>query len=69
MIQILRQLQMEKVQIDPLSGKLFQTGVIKPKAFVEYGASNLQDGRYPFYLVSKPSVKGELTIISSPAKK
>lgn len=54
---------------DPLSGKLFQTGVIKPKAFVEYGASNLQDGRYPFYVVSKPSVKGELTIISSTAKK
>jgi hypothetical protein len=53
---------------DPLSGKLFSIGAIKPKAFLEYGASNLQDGRYPFYLQSEPNVKGEL-IVTSSAKK
>jgi len=54
---------------DPLSGKLFSIGAIKPKAFIEYGASNLQDGRYPFYLQSQPNVKGELTVVSSSVKK
>jgi hypothetical protein len=53
---------------DPLSGKLFSIGAINPKAFLEYGASNLQDGRYPFYLQSEPNVKGELVVIS-PANK
>jgi hypothetical protein len=53
---------------DPLSGKLFSIGAIKPKAFLEYGASNLQDGRYPFYLQSEPKVKGELTVASSGRK-
>ena len=50
---------------DPLSGKLFTIGPIQPKAFLEYGASNLQDGKYPFYLQSDPSVKGELTVAST----
>jgi hypothetical protein len=54
---------------DPISGKLFSIGAIKPKAFIEYGASNLQDGRYPFYLQSQPNVKGELTVVSSSIKK
>lgn len=53
---------------DPLSGKLFSIGAIKPKAFLEYGASNLQDGKYSFYLQSDPNVKGELTV-ASPARK
>jgi hypothetical protein len=53
---------------DPLSGKLFSIGAIKPKAFLEYGASNLQDGRYPFYLQSEPNVKGELTVVASAKK-
>ena len=53
---------------DPLSGKLFSIGAIKPKAFLEYGASNLQDGKYSFYLQSDPNVKGELTVASSARK-
>jgi plastocyanin len=32
---------------DPLSGKLFDTGVIKPKDFAEFVASNLNPGKYP----------------------
>jgi plastocyanin len=47
---------------DPLSGKLFDTGAIKPMAFIEYGASNLQQGKYPYYLTSEPNVKGELIV-------
>lgn len=53
---------------DPLSGKLFSVGAIKPKEFLEYGASNLQDGKYPFYLQSEPNVKGELVVVSSANK-
>jgi hypothetical protein len=54
---------------DPISGKLFTIGPIQPKAFLEYGASNLQDGKYSFYLQSEPNVKGELTVVSSSVKK
>jgi hypothetical protein len=53
---------------DSLSGKLFSIGAIKSKAFLEYGASNLQDGKYPFYLQSEPNVNGELTVASSAKK-
>lgn len=47
---------------DPLSGKLFGTGSIEPRSFIEYVASNLQPGTYSFYLPSDPSVKGELVV-------
>ena len=47
---------------DPLSGKLFNTGNIEPRGFIEYVASNLQPGTYPFYSASDPSVKGELVV-------
>ena len=47
---------------DALSGKLFNTGNIEPRGFVEYVASNLQPGTYPFYSASDPSVKGELVV-------
>lgn len=47
---------------DPLSGKLFDTGSIEPKGFIEYVASNLQPGTYSFYTTSDPSIKGELVV-------
>jgi hypothetical protein len=47
---------------DPLSGKLFHTGAVKPMSFIEYTASNLQQGKYSFYLESDPNVKGELIV-------
>jgi plastocyanin len=53
---------------DPLSGKLFDTGVIKPMAFIEYGASNLQQGKYPYYLPSEPNVKGEIIVSAAGGK-
>jgi plastocyanin len=47
---------------DPLSGKLFDTGIVNPGAFTEYVASNLQPGNYPYYSTSDPSVRGEIII-------
>jgi len=47
---------------DPLSGKLFNTGMINPKSFAEYVASNLQPGKYAYYSTSDPSVKGEIVV-------
>jgi plastocyanin len=47
---------------DPLAGKLFSTGPIQPKGFVEYVASNLQPGTYSFYSTSDPSAKGRLVV-------
>jgi plastocyanin len=47
---------------DPLSGKLFDTGIVNPGAFIEYVASNLQPGNYPIYSTSDPSVRGEIII-------
>ena len=49
---------------DPLSGKLFNTGNIEPRGFVEYVASNLQPGTYPFYSAYDPSVKSPTGIIT-----
>ena len=47
---------------DQLSGKLFNTGTIEPRGFVEYVASNLQPGTYPFFSMSDPTAKGELVV-------
>lgn len=47
---------------DQLSGKLFDTGTIEPRGFVEYVASNLQPGTYPFFSLSDPAAKGELVV-------
>jgi plastocyanin len=47
---------------DQLSGKLFDTGTIEPGGFVEYVASNLQPGTYPFFSMSDPAAKGELIV-------
>jgi hypothetical protein len=47
---------------------LFDTGVIIPVAFIEYGASNLQQGEYSYYLTSEPNVKGELIVSAAGGK-
>jgi plastocyanin len=47
---------------DPVAGKLFDTGDVAPKGFVEYVASNLQPGSYPFFSASDPSVKGIIVV-------
>jgi plastocyanin len=47
---------------DPLAGRLFGVGPIQPKGYIEYVASNLQPGTYPFYSNHDPSIKGELVV-------
>ena len=47
---------------DQLSGKLFDTGMIEPRAFAEYVASNLQPGTYPFFSMTEPAARGELVV-------
>jgi plastocyanin len=48
---------------DPLSGKLFDTGLINPKGY-EFVASNLNPGKYPYYSIKDPSLKGEIIVMS-----
>jgi plastocyanin len=50
---------------DPLSGKLFNTGLINPRGFIEYVAHNLQPGKYAYYSTSDPSVKGEIIVVAT----
>jgi plastocyanin len=50
---------------DPLSGKLFNTGMINPKGFAEYVATNLMPGKYAYYSTSDPSVKGEIVVVTN----
>ena len=47
---------------DPMAGKLFNTGVIKPKGFVEYVPENLI-GNYSFYSSNDPQIKGQLVVV------
>jgi plastocyanin len=47
---------------DPLSGKLFNTGVLKSKEYAEFVAANLNPGTYPYYSSTNPSVKGQIVI-------
>jgi len=49
---------------DPLSGKLFDTGLINPKGYAEFVASNLNPGKYPYYSIKDPSLKGEIIVMS-----
>jgi len=49
---------------DPLSGKLFDTGIIRAKGYAEFVASNLNPGRYPFHSIEDPLLKGEIIVIS-----
>lgn len=47
---------------DPLSGKLFDTGVIKSKGYTEFVTANLDPGTYPYYSSANPSVKGSIVV-------
>lgn len=49
---------------DSLSGKLFDTGIIKAKGYAEFVASNLSPGKYPFHSKTEPSLKGEIIVLS-----
>lgn len=47
---------------DPLSGKLFDTGVINSKGYAEFVTANLDPGSYPFYSSTNPSAKGSIIV-------
>ena len=46
-----------------MSGKFFNTGVIKPKGFIDYVPENLKPGNYSFYSSTDPQIKGQLVVI------
>ena len=48
---------------DPMAGKLFDTGTIQPKGFIEYVATNLSPGNYTFYTKTDPTVTAQLSIL------
>jgi plastocyanin len=50
---------------DPMSGKMFNTDIIKPRAFVEYVTENLRPGNYSFYSTTDPQIKGTMVVVPS----
>lgn len=50
---------------DPMSGKMFNTDIIKPGAFVEYVTENLTPGNYSFYSITDPRIKGLMVVVPS----
>lgn len=50
---------------DPISGKMFNTDIIKPRAFVEYVTGNLKPGNYSFYSTTDPQIKGTMVVVPS----
>jgi plastocyanin len=47
---------------DPMAGKLFDSGTIQPKGFIEYVATNLSPGNYTFYTITDPTITGQILI-------
>jgi hypothetical protein len=47
---------------DPLAGKFFDTGPIRPRGFAEFVVSNVSPGDYPFYSTNSTSTTGVLKI-------
>ena len=48
---------------DPMTGKLFDSGTIQPKGFIEYVATNLSPGNYTFYTTTDPTVTAQISIL------
>jgi plastocyanin len=48
---------------DPMAGKLFDSGIIQPKGFIEYVAANLSPGNYTFYTTTDPTVTAQISIL------
>ena len=49
---------------DPMAGKLFDSGTIQPKGFIEYVAANLSPGNYTFYTTTNPTVTAQISILA-----
>lgn len=48
---------------DPMAGKIFDSGPIQPKGFIEYVAANLSPGNYTFYTTTDPTVTSQISIL------
>ena len=48
---------------DPMAGKLFDSGQIQPKGFIEYVATNLAPGNYTFYTTTDPTITAQISIL------
>ena len=48
---------------DPMAGKIFDSGTIQPKGFIEYVAANLSPGNYTFYTITDPTVTAQISVL------
>ena len=48
---------------DPMAGKLFDSGTIQPKGYIEYVASNLSPGNYTFYTTTDQTITAQISIL------
>ena len=48
---------------DPMAGKIFDSGTLQPKGFIEYVATNLSPGNYTFYTTTDPTITAQISII------
>ena len=48
---------------DPMAGKMFDSGTIQPKGFIEYVAANVSPGNYTFYTTTDPTVTAQIVIL------
>jgi plastocyanin len=48
---------------DPMAGKMFDSGTIQPKGFIEYVAANASPGNYTFYTTTDPTVTAQIVIL------
>ena len=48
---------------DPMAGKIFDSGQIQPKGFIEYVAGNLDPGNYTFFTTTDPNVTAQISIL------
>ena len=46
-----------------MAGKMFDSGTIQPKGFIEYVAANLSPGNYTFYTTTDPTVTAQIVIL------
>jgi plastocyanin len=49
---------------DSMAGKMFDSGPIEPKGFIEYVAANLSPGNYTFYTTTDPTVTAQISILA-----
>ena len=48
---------------DPMAGKIFDSGTIQPKGFIEYVATNLSPGNYTFFTTTDPTITAQVSIL------